>query len=296
MTTPKKSQTLSIVLATKNEEKNLASCLDSVVDIADQIVIVDEESTDKTVEIAKKYKALVKITKHEPIFHLTKQKAIDLATSDWILQLDADERLTPSLHKEIKLLLSDQYYGFDRWLSPAKSTLSRYLPSIFTPAKALLQQADAYYLPRKNFFLTKFLSQTGQYPDPVIRLFRRGKAHLPAQDVHEQMVVEGVIGWMTADLEHNASPDFHRYLDRENRYSSLHAVQLSQAGVRVNVPNTIKYLFVLPLLTFIKLFIRYRGFMDGFPGFVFSLYSGFHHAFSYMKLWELKRSKSDTTN
>src|SRR4030066_2451699 len=95
-------KTLSIVLATVNEERNLPKCLDSIKDIADEIVIVDGSSKDKTVEVAKRYNAKVKITTNKPNFHINKQMAIDMATKDWILQLDADERVSHELVKEIK--------------------------------------------------------------------------------------------------------------------------------------------------------------------------------------------------
>src|SRR3972149_4983108 len=93
---------VSVVLATFNEEKNLAKCLDTVQDLADEIVIVDGTSSDKTVEIAKKYGARVIVRENPKIFHINKQIAIDAATKDWILQLDADEHLTPQLTAEIK--------------------------------------------------------------------------------------------------------------------------------------------------------------------------------------------------
>ena len=118
---------ISVVLATFNEEKNLPACLESVKGLADEIIIVDGTSTDKTVEIAKKYGAKITITDNPPIFHINKQKAIDMATKDWILQLDADERVTPELAKEIKKTVSD--------------------------TSAL----NGYWIPRKNYFLGRFL-------------------------------------------------------------------------------------------------------------------------------------------
>ena len=94
-------KSLSVVLATHNEEKNLAACLDSIKDIADEIIVVDGSSKDKTVDIAKKFGAKIKVTTNKPIFHINKQMAIDMATKDWILQLDADERVSEELRKEI---------------------------------------------------------------------------------------------------------------------------------------------------------------------------------------------------
>ncbi len=279
-------KTLSVVLATHNEEKNLPACLASVKGLASEIIIVDEFSTDQTKQVAQKLGAKVYQEKHEPIFHLTKNKAIAKATSDWILQLDADERVTSELKKEIKLLLSDEAFGDDSWVSPLKRFLGK-------RAHPLKQPAAAYYLIRRNFFLGRYLKNAGQYPDPVIRLFQRGRARLPAKDVHEQMVVDGAVGYLKSELDHYASPDFGRYLTRENDYSSLAAADLKRLGVKINPLNTFNYLFLKPAFTFFSLYFRYRGFLDGFPGFVFSLYSGFHHAFSYMKLWELYKNEKD---
>ncbi|MBI2326127.1 glycosyltransferase family 2 protein [Candidatus Collierbacteria bacterium] len=271
---------LTVTLATFNEEANLARCLTAVKDLADEIIVVDGSSTDRTREIAKRFGAKVIKTTNPPVFHINKQKANDLAQGDWILQLDADETVTRQLNKEIKNLLAGKSFGYDSWASPIKRLFGRRITPLLVPAAA-------YYLPRHNYFLGRYLRNAGQYPDPVIRLFQRGKAHLPAKDVHEQMAVAGSIGWLTGELDHFATPDFSRYLMRENRYSSLAAVDLKNSGVEVSILNTINYLFIKPFGTFLSLYFRYRGFMDGFPGFVFSLYSGFHHAFSYMKLWEL---------
>ncbi len=277
---------LSVTLATYNEAANISRCLEAVKDIADEIIVVDGSSTDMTREIAKSFGAHVIKTTNPTIFHINKQKANDLAKGDWILQLDADEIVTPELKKEIKLLLSDKYYGVDRWVSPIKKLLGQKVNALTSPA-------TAYYLTRKNFFLDRQLKHAGQYPDPVIRLFQRGKAHLPAKDVHEQMVVDGPVGFLTADLDHYATPDFGRYLLRENRYSSLAAVQMKEKGIKITLLNTFNYLFAKPAATFLSLYFRYRGFLDGFPGFVFSLYSGLHFAFAYMKLWELYKNEKN---
>src|SRR3972149_883034 len=275
---------LSFTLATYNEAANISRCLEAVRGFADEIIIVDGSSTDATREIAKSFAARVIKTDNPPIFHINKQKANDLAKGDWILQLDADEIVTPELKREIRDLLAGKSFGNDSWVSPIKRLLGRRVTPLSAPAAA-------YYLTRKNFFLGRQLKHAGQYTDPVIRLFQKGKAYLPAKDAHEQMVVNGQIGFLKSDLDHYATPDFGRYLIRENRYSSLAAVQLKAAGIKISVANTINYLFIKPLATFLSLYLRYRGFLDGFPGFVFSLYSGFHHAFSYMKLWELYKNE-----
>lgn len=275
---------LSVTLATFNEEANIGKCLAAVSGLADEIIVVDGSSTDKTQAIAKEKGASVINTTNKPVFHINKQMANDKAKGDWVLQLDADEIVTEELKVEIRKLLSSEYFGFDTWVSPLKKLLGK-------KPQPLTQPAAAYYLPRRNFFLGRYLKHAGQYPDPVIRLFQKGKAHLPAKDVHEQMVVDGQIGWLTGELDHYATPDFSRYLLRENRYSSLAATQLYEAGIKITLLNTVNYLFLKPLATFLSLYFRYRGFLDGFPGFVFSLYSGLHHAFAYMKLWEVYKKK-----
>jgi len=234
--------------------------------------------------------ALVSKTKHEQIFHITKNKAIKKASMDWVLQLDADERITVEMKKEIKGLLAGKYFGVDSWTSPLKRSLL-----FFPKPKKLNQPASAYWLTRKNLFLNRYLKHTGQYPDPVIRLFQNGKAILPAKDVHEQMKVNGTVGWLQSDLDHLATPKFQRYLERENRYSDLEAKHLYNKKIKITTANTLNYLFLKPAKTFMSLYIRHRGFLDGFPGFVFSLYSGFHHAFSYMKLWEIYKNKNAKT-
>ncbi|KKU07110.1 MAG: Glycosyl transferase family 2 [Candidatus Collierbacteria bacterium GW2011_GWC2_45_40] len=217
-----KRQTISVTLASYNNEDCIADCLNSVKGWVDEIIVVDGHSTDKTAEIARKLGAKVLLRENNPVFHIQKDIANREAKSDWILQLDADERITPVMQKEIIGILDGDYFGYDSWLSPLKSTINKFLPFFPEPYR-LTKPAAAYWLPRKNFFLNRYLKNAGQYPDPVIRLFQRGKAELPAKDVHEQMIVKGSVGWLRSDLDHFATPNFSRYLLRENRYSSLQA-------------------------------------------------------------------------
>lgn len=272
-----KSATLSIALATYNEQDNIVDCLKSLKGIASEVVVVDGSSTDQTRELAKKHGAKVYKTTNKPIFHINKNLAIKKCKGDWILQLDADERLTPELKEEIAQVLSGSYFGYTDWRSSQK------------------YQADtppvAYWLKRRNYFLGHYFTKSGQYPDPVIRLFRRGFATLPAKSVHEQMKVNGPLAWLKSDLDHFATPTFSRYIQRENRYSSLTAQELKDGGVTINPFSFINFIFIKPLSTFLAIYLRHKGFQDGFSGFVFALFSGLHHALSYIKLWELKSSK-----
>ena len=254
MTSPR----LSVVLATFNEEKNLADCLNSVKDLADEIVVVDGSSTDKTRVIAKKMAARVIKTTNKPIFHINKQLAVDRAKGQWILQLDADERTTPQLNQEILHLI-----------------------------KAKKPKYVGYYLPRKNWFLTRFLTKGGQYPDHVIRLFMAGKGHFPCQTVHEQIVINGPVGYLKHPLIHLSDTSFKRYLLRFNRYTSLDAQALKQQGIKPTFILAFQYLLFKPLVWFLSTFIRHKGFVDGLPGFIFSLMSSLRFPVIYFKLWEL---------
>ena len=128
------------------------------------------------------------------------------------------------------------------------------------------------------------------YPDPVIRFFKKGKAYLPCKSVHEQMKVEGKIGWLQNDLIHLADPSFSRYLIRSNRYTSLTAQEYIEQNLPINFFTTTMHIIVKPIFRFFSLFIRHKGFLDGFPGFVFAMYSGLHYATAYIKYWEMKKT------
>lgn len=247
-------ETLSVVLATFNEEKNIVDCLQSVKGLADEIIIVDGNSSDNTVEIAQKMGAKVEKAKNLPLFHINKQKAIDMATKDWVLQLDADERVTPELAKEIKRVIFDK--DGDK---------------------------NGYWIPRKNWYLGRFLMKGGQYPDYTMRLYKRGKGRLPQKDVHEQAVVEGNVGYLENPLVHIADPNFKRYLTRWNRYTRLIANKDIKKENKYNPVTWVKYLVILPLWWFLITYIRHKGFMDLWQGFVFSFFSSLRFPVAFLK-------------
>lgn len=255
-----KKLSLSVVLATRNEESNIGQCLDSVKDLADEIIVADEESNDKTTDVVKKYSVKIISVPHQQNFHITKNIAIDAAKGDWILQLDADEVVSPELAKEIKEILTK------------RSMLNA-------------NPYNGYWINRKNWFVSKFLTKGGQYPDSTLRLYRRGMGHLPAKDVHEQAVVDGPVGHLKNDLLHYRDTSFEKYLDGFNRYSSFIA---SQQKFKFGIFQTLYYLCIKPIFIFIKIFIRHRGYVDGFPGFVFALYSGLIYPVAYIKFWQCK--------
>lgn len=251
-------QKLSVVLATFNEEKNLDDCLESIKDIASEIIIVDGSSTDNTIKIAKKYGAKVTVTGNPSIFHINKQKAIEMATSDWILQLDADERVSSKLKEEIGGILSQDS-----------------------------KQINGYWIPRKNWFLGKFLTKGGQYPDFTLRLYQKGKGYLPQKSVHEQTIVDGETGYLKAPLIHIADPNFKRYFTRFNRYTEIDASELLNKDKTNNskdkIFDSISYLFIKPLLWFMKAYFRHKGVVDGWQGFIFAFFSSLRFPVVYVK-------------
>ncbi len=250
-------KTLSVVLAVYNEENNLAACLDSIKDIADEIVVVDGSSKDKTVGIAKKFGARVKITTNKPIFHINKQIAIDMATKDWVLQLDADERVTEKLREEIVSKINQE------------------------------DNTNGYWIPRKNWFLGRFLMKGGQYPDYTLRLYRKGKGKLPQKDVHEQAEVHGEVGYLDEALLHYPYRDFSEYILKWSRYTDLISSQTKDKLKNKNRFQEILYglgfVFLKPPHWFLITYFRYKGFMDLWPGFVFSLFSSLRFPVSYIK-------------
>jgi glycosyltransferase involved in cell wall biosynthesis len=255
----------SVVLATYNEEKNIAKCLQAVKGLADEIIVVDGNSSDRTKEIAENLGAKVFTTTNKQNFHINKQMAMNKAHGQLILQLDADEIIDEELKKFIQKI---------------EITLDK---------KESLE-ATAWWIKRKNFFCGRFLSKGGQYPDPVIRLYVNGKAHLPAKDVHEQMQVDGQIAYANGHLLHFSNPTLADYLKKFQTYTAFKAQQLAKKELPKNFLTFFNYVFFKPLKTFFSIYLRHKGFVDGWQGFVFAFYSGLHHSVAYFKYLELKNA------
>lgn len=244
---------ISVVLAVYNEEKNIERCLNSVSSFADEVIVVDGSSTDKTREIAKNLGAKVIKTTNKPIFHINKQMAIDAATHKLILQLDADE------------LVDDELANF---IESLNKKLENDPHSV---------QEKGWWLKRKNNFLGHWFKKGGQYPDPVIRLFIKGKAKLPQKSVHEQMEVKGEVGWAEGHLLHYSNPQLKDYWRKLQTYTSLEASKLAESEESFGVSLLLNYLLLKPLETFLSLFIRHKGFVDGVYGLLFAALSAAHY-------------------
>jgi glycosyltransferase involved in cell wall biosynthesis len=286
---------LSVVLATYNEEKNIGDCLASIKDIADEIVIVDGTSTDATVSIAKDFGAKVIITENPPIFHINKQKALDAASFPWILQLDADERVSEKLAREVRKVITLSDEEADAYQKQLKNR------HLFLRHQALIEERDgkigekegneytAFFLPRRNFFLGRYMKYGGVYPDGVIRLVKNGKAHFPCKSVHEQIDVKGKVGWLEHDLYHCDSPTLDKYLMRWHRYTILFAKELDDKHVGKNPLIMFQYLIYYPLQWFLITYFRHKGFLDSWQGFVFSFFSSLRFPVTYYKYLTLKK-------
>ncbi|MDA1079240.1 MAG: glycosyltransferase family 2 protein [bacterium] len=257
---------ISVVLATHNEAANITRCLHSVKDFADEILVVDGSSRDNTVTLAKKFGARVISIPNNTNFHINKQLAIDAAKGDLLLQLDADE----VVDQELARFIAKQG-------KVAVESLSTSAPV-------------AWYIKRKNDFLGDFLRKGGQYPDSVIRLFYRGKAELPQENVHEQLRVFGEVGTAEGHLLHYPYPTLASYLEKFNRYTSFEAERLWKLETRPSVLHTVKAFLFDPCRTFFLLFIRHRGYVDGWRGFLFASLSALHHPVVAIKLWETQES------
>ncbi len=247
----------SIVIA-KNEELNIRRCIESQLGCIDEIiVIVDENSEDKTLEIVKSFSQV----KYDIIkwkgYTKTKLHAVSLSSNDWILWIDADEELTSGLSGEIIKFKND---------SPAYT---------------------AYSIPRRAFFLGKWIKHSGWYPGRVTRLFDKNEVKFSESDVHEHLVVNGGTGELKNDINHYTDPTIHHYFVKFNRYTTLAAEELFNKGKSFLISD----LVLRPLFIFLKMYIIKRGFLDGIQGFILAVFSSAYVFTKYSKLWELKRNK-----
>lgn len=253
--------TLSIAIITLNEEANIRRTLESV-RWADEIVVLDSGSTDGTVAICREYTDKVF---HQDWLGFSGQKnaAIDRTSGDWVLSLDADEPVEPALAEEIRSLI------------------------------ALPGACVGYRIPRKTFFLGKWVRYGGWYPDLNLRLFRKGKGRFIERAVHESLRVDGTIGRTRNAIRHYAYPDLASYLDSINRYSSLAVEVMAEQGipaVKAGWPS----LLLRPLFTFLHRYIFRLGFLDGKHGLVLNTFHAIYVFTKYAKAWERRTRQTGT--
>lgn len=255
----KKSVKLSVAIACFNEEQNLTACLSSVASWVDEIVVVDGGSSDRTVQIARSFKAKVIITDNPPIFHINKQKAVDACSGEWILQLDADEIVPENLKQEILEIINSY------------------------------SAVNGYFIPRKNYFVDHWLKKGGQYPDFVVRLFRTGKGKFPCKTVHEQITIDGHVGYIKNPLFHYSYRSIGEYWKKAQVYTTLTAQELKRSHASITLYSWCLFNFIKPANTFLRLYFIHKGFLDGWYGFLFAIFSSLHFPIAYAKYIHLMR-------
>jgi glycosyltransferase involved in cell wall biosynthesis len=289
--------TLSVVIITYNEEANIGRALESVMPLVGdgkgEIVVVDSGSTDRTVEIAKSYGAKV-FAEEWKGYAAQKNSAIDKASGDWILSLDADEEVDSDLQQALK----DTLNGLDRLSELRKQSNPHHLSvkdatdDIQYHIKWQLDPTFAgLWIPRKNEFLGRWMKHGGFWPDPKLRFFRRGAGKFANRAVHEDLQIEGRTGQIRyGALVHHSYPALSDFVDHMNRYSSLGAEMVVAKGrVRFSVINIV----LRPLATFIYNYFFRLGFLDGREGLLLHLYHAAYVSWKYAKAWELPRNSPD---
>lgn len=244
--------TISALILTYNEEDNIEDCLKSLI-WCNEIIVIDSYSDDQTVEIARKYTDKV----YQRIFDdfaSQRNYGLDKVSSEWVLVIDADERVTYELKEEIQQVL-------------------------------LAPQAEAYKIPFRNYFLGKWIRYCGWYPDYHLRLFKKEKARF-VNKVHEKVDIKGDINKLSAAIDHYTYKSISQFIRKTDYYTTLAAKEMYLQGKQFNIFN----LIFNPVWRFIKMFIVKRGYKEGIYGFILSVLYFFYTFLKYAKLWDIKNN------
>lgn len=244
---------VSVVVITKNEERNIEECLKTVT-WADEIIVLDDYSTDRTVEIARQFTDQV-YQRHMDIEGKHRNYAYSLASNEWVLSLDADERVTPELAEEIASLLS----------SPQNT-----------------RGYNGFTIPRRNYIGCYWLKYGGWYPSAQLRLFRRDEFRYEEVEVHPRAFMEGPCGHLKADIIHYSYRDFADFLSKLNNQTDREAAKWFKEKRKINLVGCLRKM----IDRFIKSYILKRGYRDGFNGFMAAYFNGLYQLMSYAKYWE----------
>jgi glycosyltransferase involved in cell wall biosynthesis len=253
--------TLTVITLTLDEEHNISACLESA-RWANELIVVDSGSRDRTVDIARTFTERVFTIAWEG-YGAARNYALRQATGDWVLWLDADERVTPELAEEIREII-----------------------------RADAPQVAGYDIARRAFFLGRWIRHSGWYPSRVVRLFRRGTARFSETRVHEQLQIDGTVVPTKHDLLHLTDPDLRHYLAKFNRYTSLAADDMVAAGRTF----TMRDLLLRPPFQFVKMYLLRSGWRDGLEGFMLAVLSAAYVFTKYAKLWERRRESRAAGN
>ena len=244
---------LSVIIITKNEEAHIVECLQSV-QFADEIIVLDSGSTDRTCALAKQHGAQVHHSVDWPGFGVQKNRALDLATHEWVLSIDADERVPIALAQEIQQQL----------LNP---------------------RAEAYTVARLSCFAGRWIRHSGWWPDHLVRLFKREVGRFKDVKVHESVVVQGSVASLAGHLLHYPYDSLETLINKTNHYSSAAALMLHEKGKTIGMLGIAGKAF----WTFVRIYLIRRGFLDGKAGFILAGVAASSSFFRYSKLWLLNR-------
>jgi len=245
--------TLSVIIITKNEEHDIRDCLESV-KWADEVIVLDSGSTDNTLKITREYTDKAYSSVDWQGFGIQKNRALAYASSDWVLSLDADERVSDALRQEIQKAIQSE--------------------NIFI-----------FKIPRLSSYCGKFIRHSGWWPDYVIRLFKRGEASFSDDLVHERLVFEGDTNKLTAPLVHITYKDLNEVIVKINHYSSLGAKNSYKKGKRGNLASAISH----GIWAFIRTYFFRAGFLDGAEGFMLAISNAETTYYRYLKLFYLSK-------
>lgn len=249
---------LSVVIITLNEEDRLEDALKSCSNIADEIVVLDSYSTDNTLKIAEKYGARIFKKRFED-YGSQKNAALAKAQHNWVLNLDADERVSETLEKNILALKKKNENDIE---------------------------AAGFRINRKTFYLGRWIKHSGWYPDRKLRLFRKDKSEWRGR-IHEGLMLDGQTEYMEGDILHYTYRDMTDHITRLNKYSRMQAEDIAKKGKKLLYLRAI----ILPPITFLRFYLWKMGILDGFPGFVIALVSSWSTAMKYLKAIEIKRER-----
>jgi (heptosyl)LPS beta-1,4-glucosyltransferase len=246
-------QTIAVVVSAYNEEKTIVRCLASV-SFADEIVVVDNASQDKTVEVAKKFTKKIFERPNQLMLNTNKNFGFEKATADWILNLDADEEISPALAKEIIACINS---------NPTE---------------------NGFWIQRKNFSFGKWIQHGLWWPDKQMRLFRRRKGQFPCVHIHEYIKVDGLVGDLKEPYLHYNYESIHQYLIKIDRASTSEALSLEEMHHQLVWYDAVRF----PFSDFLKIFFAQRGYKDGLHGLVLALFQAFYSFCVFAKAWEMQ--------
>ncbi|MFW6163342.1 MAG: glycosyltransferase family 2 protein [Planctomycetota bacterium] len=247
------ADTLTVIVPTFNEEDNLRACLETVT-WADDLFVVDSYSTDRTLDIAREFTD--HIVQHEYVNSATQKNwAIPQCTTDWVMVVDADERVTPELRDRIQRVLEEG------------------------------TEYDGFYIKRMTIFFGRLIRHCGWHRDYLVRLWRRGKGRYEDLHVHADVIVDGPVGRIDEHFLHDTYRSLDHYLEKFGRYTAWSAQDLYEAGRRATWVN----LTLRPLWRFFRMFVLRHGFLDGKHGLILCTLAAYSVFMKYARLWDLRR-------